>query len=198
MRLAAAFLGVLLLAAFSTNDPLSIGSKAPLTNVALTGTDGRTYTLDGAKGRAGLLVMFTCNTCPYVHAWENRFNGIVAEARQRGINVLLLNPNEALRGTTESMDAMRARAQEKGYTAPYVVDAGHRLADAFGATRTPEAFLFNADLELVYHGAIDDNARDADAVEQTFLVDAIRAVAAGDAPAMAETRSVGCTIKRTT
>lgn len=190
----------LLLAAFTLNtDPLEIGSTLPMGDIEVATTDGETLTLAGSAGENGLLVMFTCNTCPYVHAWEDRFNGIAAQAEELGIGFVALNPNAALRGTTESMAAMAARAEEHGYTFPYAVDAENRLADAFGATRTPEVFLFSNDedgLRLIYHGAIDDNAKDLSAVKAHYLRDAMQALANGEAVAKPTSRSVGCTIKR--
>ena len=179
-----------------TPDPLAIGAEAPLTDVELVGIDGETYTLGTHAGESGLLVMFTCNTCPYVHAWEDRYNAIAAQAEALGVGFIALNPNEKLRGDSESMAAMRARAEEMGYAFPYVVDADHRLADAFGATRTPEMFLFDDAMRLVYHGAIDDNAQDASAVQANYMMDALHALADGHTIDPAETRSVGCTIKR--
>lgn len=191
-----ALLGLVTLAFTLPVEPLPIGSTAPMTDYQMTATNGDVLTLAGTRGDNGLLVIFSCNTCPYVIAWQNRYNEIHAEAKRLGIGTVLVNPNEALRGDTESMDAMRAHAERYGYTIPYVVDTNHRLADAFGATRTPDVFLFDADLKLVYRGAIDDNARDAAAVEKSFLRDAMRTMAAGERITPDVTRSIGCTIKR--
>jgi hypothetical protein len=90
---------------------------------------------------------------------------------------------------------MQARAEEMGYSFPYVLDEGSKLAEAFGATRTPDVFLFNADMELVYRGAIDDNARDAEAVESRYLFDAMTAMVSGNEIEPKVTKSIGCTIK---
>ncbi len=178
------------------SEPLAIGSPAPLTDYAMTATTGEALTLGEVRGAGGLLVVFSCNTCPYVLAWQDRYPALAAEAAKLGIGAVLVNANEGARDGAESLDAMRAHAAQYAYTMPYVVDARHQLADAFGATRTPEAFLFDASLKLVYHGALDDNARDAAAVEKTYLLDAMRAMHAGEAPVPALTRSIGCTIKR--
>lgn len=176
--------------------PLQIGDTAPLTDVKMVATDGSEVSLADVAGEGGLLVIFSCNTCPWVHAWEDRYNPITEEAARHGIGTILLNPNEDLRATTESLETMRERAAQFNYAAPYVVDAQHRLADAFGATRTPEIFLFNRNMELVYHGAIDDNAREPQNIENHYLMDALRNLSAGEAITPQTTRSVGCTIKR--
>ncbi len=193
---------VVAVAAFTLNpaptpaNTLSIGDAAPLTDVPLVATTGESTTLAEAAGENGLLVMFSCNTCPYVLAWENRFNDIAAKAEELGIGFIALNANEAARGGVDSMEKMQAHAAGAEYTFTYAVDENHQLADAFGATRTPEMYLFNSDMALSYHGAIDDNAQNKNAVEHAYLFDAMDAVAAGETVALAETRSSGCTIKR--
>ncbi len=194
--IAVGLVGLLSLAFTSTIEPLAIGSQAPMTDYAMTSTAGEQLTLAEVAGKNGLLVVFSCNTCPYVLAWENRYNAIAAEAKKLGIGAVLVNPNEAQRSGEDSMEAMRRHAASRSYTMPYVVDQDHQLADAFGATRTPDVFLFNADLKLVYRGAIDDNAQNAEAVAHTYLMDALRATAAGEAIEKTVTRSIGCTIKR--
>ncbi len=177
--------------------PLAIGSTLPQAATKLVGTDGAEYTLGGLTGEGGLLVIFGANTCPFVLAWQDRFAPLAARAAAQGIGTIIVNSNLAFRNDDDSPAAMRAHAREHGYTVPYVQDAGTAIADAFGATRTPEVFLFDGDKKLVYRGAIDDNARDASKVKQPFLMEAMAAVAQGDAPAPQVTRSIGCTIKRT-
>lgn len=188
---------LLFTASSDLNDPLQIGDKAPLTNQRVEDTSGRTLTLAEVAGRNGLLVIFTCNTCPWVARWESRYNDISALAGSNNIGVIGLNPNERIRNRGESMADMKKRAQKQGYTFPYAIDKDHKLADAFVATRTPEIFLFDSNLRLVYHGAIDDNASDASQVEEAYVMDAIRAMVAGNEITTQETRSLGCTIKRT-
>lgn len=176
---------------------LKIGDKAPVANREVVDTSGRTLTLEEVSGDNGLLVLFTCNTCPWVTKWEDRYNSLAMLAQSNGIGVIGLNPNERIRNRGESMADMRKRAQKQGYNFPYALDKGHVIADAFGATRTPEIFLFKADMTLVYHGAIDDNADDREAVEADYAVDAINALANGQNISVKETKSLGCTIKRT-
>lgn len=187
---------VLILAGFAPVDTLRIGSKAPLADQPLLDISGKTLTLAQAKGPNGLLVMFSCNTCPWVAAWENRFNTLSARAKALGIGMIALNANEAYRGQGDSMDDMKRRAADRGYTFPYALDRDSRLADAFGATRTPEVFLFDRNLLLVYTGAIDDNARNITQVQQPYLLNAMAALAQGQAVSNPVTRSLGCEIKR--
>jgi peroxiredoxin len=188
------------LAAFSlaprAADPLAIGASAPMTDAPMTTTAGETLTLADAAGENGLLVMFTCNTCPYVKAWEDRYNAVAEAAAERGIGMVAVNPNVAYRDRGDSMADMQARAKAQGYAFPYAVDENAALADAFGATKTPELFLFDADMTLVYHGAIDDNAQDAEAVEAPYAMNAMQALAAGEEVAEPVTKSIGCSIKR--
>lgn len=190
-------LAVVLLAAFvfAPAEPLEIGAKAPLTDVEMTGVSGETYTLEGVAGENGLLVIFSCNTCPWVKAWEDRYPKVANRARELDIGMIVPNPNTAIRDNGESMADMRQRAEEKGYNFPYVLDKNARLAEAFGASRTPDVFLFNADMELVYRGAIDDNARDASAVENRYLMDAMTTMTSGNEIENEVTKSIGCTIK---
>lgn len=178
------------------NAVLKIGDAAPMTDHAVTDVSGKSMTLAEAAGPNGLIVMFSCNTCPWVAKWEDRYNSLAAHAGDNGIGLIALNPNERIRDRGESMDDMKKRAQKSGYTFPYALDKDHMLADAFGATRTPEIFLFDSNMNLVYHGAIDDNANDANAVEEDYTVVAIDELISGSGIKTSETRSLGCTIKR--
>jgi DNA-binding ferritin-like protein (Dps family) len=176
-------------------DRLEIGAKAPLADVEVTDVSGEVLTLKEVAGENGLLVNFSCNTCPWVEAWEDRYNPISKMAEENGIGVIMLNPNAAIRDNGESMQDMRARAKSSGYDFYYALDEGAKLAEAFGATRTPDIFLFNSDMELVYTGAIDDNAKSAQEVDQHYLKDAIQNLVAGKEINPKTTKALGCTIK---
>ena len=187
---------VFLFAAFTvSDDKLSIGSKAPKTGVEMTDTKGNVHTLADAAKKNGLLVMFSCNTCPWVKAWEDRYNDVAKKAAKHDIGMIVLNPNAAIRDGGESMEDMTARAEEKSYQFPYVLDENAELATAFGATKTPDLFLFNSDMTLVYRGAIDDSPRDADAVQKRYILTAMEAMATGEEIDPTVTKSIGCTIK---
>lgn len=199
LSILAIVLGVCLMAFVPTKEALleelPIGSKAPMTDVEVQDVSGEMVTLSELAGENGLLVNFSCNTCPWVSAWENRYNPVAKLAKENGIGVIALNPNAAIRDDGESMADMQQRAKEKNYQFHYALDEGAKMAEAFGATRTPHIYLFNSDMELVYRGAIDDNAKSAEDVEQPYLKNAIKDLAAGNAISPQTTKSLGCTIK---
>lgn len=176
-------------------DRLAIGAEAPLTDVEVTDVSGKVLTLAGVAKENGLLVNFSCNTCPWVEAWEDRYNPIAELARENDIGVIALNPNAAIRDGGESMQDMQDRAESSNYDFYYALDEQARLAEAFGATRTPDIFLFNSDMELVYTGAIDDDAKSAENVENPYLKKAIANMVAGKEIDPEITKALGCTIK---
>lgn len=175
---------------------LAIGAAAPLTDVKMEDVSGRMVSLNDVAGENGLLVVFTCNTCPWVMKWEDRYPMMADLARTNNVGMIALNPNEDYRDRGDGMEDMIKRSKKAGYSFPYVLDKDHKLADAFGATRTPHVYLFNGDMELVYVGAIDDNANDAAAVKEFYIRDAIEQMIAGESLSKSKTRSLGCSIKR--
>jgi thioredoxin-related protein len=179
-----------------TGDPLPLGSSLPKADVKMKDVSGKDVSLQDAKTNKGLLVMFSCNTCPYVIKNQDRTNEVCKYAQDNGIGVAILNSNEAKRSEDDSFDDMKSYAKSQGYKWYYLVDNNSMLADAFGANRTPECFLFNAEGKLVYHGAIDDNPSDASAVNRKHLIMAIDEMKAGKDISIKQSRSVGCTIKR--
>lgn len=186
------------LAAFSshTNDPLPIGSPLPKADVKLKDISGAEVSLGQALSGKGLLVMFSCNTCPYVMRNQERTLEACRHAREMGVGVVILNSNEAQRDAGDSFDDMQSYAKEQGYAWYYLLDDQSKIADAFGANRTPECFLFNGQGKLVYHGAIDDNPADPSSVTRKHLVAALDEMTAGKDITVKESRSVGCGIKR--
>lgn len=182
--------------AFTIGDPLTIGSKMPKAEVKMKDVSGKDISMKEAVKTNGVLVMFSCNTCPYVIKNQQRTNYIADFARKMDLGVIVLNSNEAQRGADDSFEAMKDYAKDQKYNFSYVVDKDHEVADAFGANRTPECFLFDKNLTLVYHGAIDDNPSDESAITRHHLKEAIKEMAAGKDISIKESRSVGCTIKR--
>ena len=176
-------------------DVLAIGDGAPMADVMMLSVDGGETSIGGVAGEHGTLVIFSCNHCPWVVAWEDRIAAIGNEYMGRGFGVIVINPNDTAEYPADGYEQMQARAEERGFRFPYVVDATSDVARAFGATRTPEVFLFDGEGLLAYHGAIDDNARQPDEVESRYLRDALEALLAGEEIAVAETRSLGCSIK---
>ena len=187
----------------TAQEELAIGDKAPLMDFKMTNIDGQSWSLMDLSGKAGTLVIFTCNTCPFVvgregksEGWENRYNDVINSARKLGVGTVLVNSNEAKRKGDDSLEEMKKRAVAAGYRAPYVVDAGHKLADGFGARTTPHVYLFDGDFRLVYRGAIDDNVNAADEVTERYLEDAMARMVTGKKAKPAVTKAVGCSIKR--
>jgi len=178
------------------SEGLPIGSEMPEGDTKMQDISGKEISLKSAKAKNGILVMFSCNTCPYVIRNQARTKAICAYALQQNIGVVLINSNEAQRSDEDSFDAMREYAKGQGYQWYYSVDKNHKIADAFGANRTPECFLFSSDLKLLYHGAIDDNPGEAGNVGRQHLKEAINEMLAGKKISVTESRSIGCAIKR--
>ena len=174
---------------------LDLGDKMPAEAVKMRSVDGRDVTLGEAKGGKGTLVIFTCNQCPWVKAWEERIVAIGNAAQKQGIGVVAVNANDPKVAAGDGYEEMQKRAKERGVQYPYVVDATSGVARAFGATRTPEAFLFDDKGVLVYHGTIDDNAEKPNDVTEYYLRDATDALVAGREIPNKETKALGCTIK---
>jgi thioredoxin-related protein len=183
--------------AFTTfSGVLPIGATIPKADLKLKDISGKEISLKDAKKKNGLLVMFSCNTCPWVVKNQSRTNEIANYALSKEIGVILLNSNEGQRDEADSFSEMKEYAANQGYKWYYAVDANNVLADEFGANRTPEVFLFNADGKHVYHGAIDDNPGDAGNVKRKHLQVAIDEVVGGKDVSTKESRSMGCQIKR--
>jgi hypothetical protein len=189
---------LLFIAAKPSNDfiELQIGQVGPMFDYEMLNIDGTMLTMNDVKGENGTLLIFSCNTCPFVHAWEDRYLEIEKLAAASGIGMIYVNPNEDIRDKGESMEDNRERAAMIGYTAPYTIDTNHQLADAYGATRTPHVYLMDASNVLVFRGAIDDNSRSAADVQNTYLADAINQLLAGETITTPTSRAIGCTIKR--
>ncbi len=181
---------------FPVNDPLPIGASLPKADQKMLNTSGEKISFVDAKKKNGLLVMFSCNTCPYVIKNQERTNEVSKYALANDIGVVILNSNEAYRGNEDSYDAMKEYATNQNYKWHYLVDKNSEMADAFGANRTPECFLFDNNDKLVYHGAIDDNPSDAGAVSRKHLTTAIDEMKSGKDVSVKESKSVGCSIKR--
>lgn len=179
---------------------VKLGDKAPLQNYEMEDVSGESLTLATAKGEKGLLVIFSCNTCPFVLAWEDQYNVLYEEGQKYGINMVLVNSNEGKRAQDDSMLAMQTHAKEEGYKMPYLLDKNHQLADAFGAATTPHVYLFDAEMNLVYKGAIDNKYERADKKADSFFakiaVYTIGVGGVGGVVEVAETQERGCTIKR--
>ena len=181
---------------FQKNDPLPIGATIPKPEVKMKDISGTDVSFKDAQKKNGLLVMFSCNTCPIVIKYQSRTLETCKYALGNEIGVVLLNSNEATRGNGDSYQDMINYANVQGYNFKYVVDENSAMADAFGANRTPECFLFDKNGKLVYHGAMDDNSEGPDQVTRKHARIAIDEMVAGKDISQKESRSVGCAIKR--
>ncbi len=174
---------------------LDLGAQMPMASHAMEDVDGRRWEPGSIAAPSGTLVIFMCVHCPWVQKWNRRIAELGELARQSGIGVIAVNANDPARMTQDGPEGMRRQIADNRITFPYVIDRGSVLARAYGAQRTPEAYLFDGTGALVYRGTIDDNANDPAAVGDHFLRDAIGSVAAGQTPDPAETKALGCTIK---
>ena len=176
-------------------DALALGAQAPMRTHRMRNVDGQQVSIQSAAGERGTLVIFTCNHCPWAQAWEARITELGNAALGRGVGVFAINPNDPAEYPSDGFEEMQRRHREAGMRFPYVVDETSNVARRFGATRTPEVFLFDRRGRLVYHGAVDDNAHQPDQVQRRHLADALDALVAGRPIANAQTRSIGCSIK---
>ena len=175
---------------------LTVGADLPMGDVKMKDISGKEVAIKDAIQKNGVLVMFSCNTCPYVIKNQQRTLDVAAYAKQNNIGIILLNSNEGSRSEADSYSAMQDYAKSQQYSFPYVVDQDSKIANAFGATRTPELFLFDANGKLQYKGAIDDNPNDAGNVKRVHAREAITELVTGKSVSIRESRSVGCSIKR--
>lgn len=175
---------------------LHIGNSAPLPDYWMEDISGMEINLNFIRKENGLLVIFSCNTCPFVIAWEDRYPLIANQCNLLQVGMLAVNSNEAKREGDDSKEEMVIHAKDKEYNFNYAVDRNSVLAKAFGATKTPQIFLFDKNLKLVYTGAIDDNLKNAEQVEKPYLKNAINNLVAGKAIDPNVTKAMGCSIKK--
>lgn len=160
----------------------------------LPGVDGRRHALADYDDAGVLILIQSCNHCPYVQAWEGRMIAVARDYAPRGVALVAISSNDAETHPEDSLEAMAERARERGFPFPYLYDDDQSVARALGSQRTPEVFVFDRERQLVYHGAIDDD-RDEENVTRHYLRDALESVLGGEAPDPAETPPVGCSVK---
>jgi peroxiredoxin len=184
-------LGIIALTTLMSEE-ISIGSKMPGSDYILKNINGKESELSTYKKENGLLVIFSCNTCPWVIRWQGRYNPISELCSKNNIGFVAVNSNASQHEGVDSFDSMKEHAKKYEYIFPYVLDSGSRLAKAFGAMVTPHVYLFDKNGDLRYRGAIDDGPK---RVKRNYLVDAINSVSKGKSVRTKTTKSLGCSIK---
>lgn len=177
------------------NAGLEIGDPIVDADVKMKSTDETLVSINDVKGEKGTLVIFTCNHCPFVIAWQERMVELGNTYGDKDVGVIFINSNDPQVQAGDGFEGMQKMAKEHDYDFPYVVDATSDVARHFGAKKTPDVFLFDADGKLIYHGAVDDNSRKPKEVQKTYLKDALDALLAGTPIVVKETKAVGCGIK---
>lgn len=178
------------------NDGYKVGDVA--TDFKLKNVDGSMVSLSDFDEAKGVLVVFTCNSCPYAVAYEDRIIALDKKYREKGVPVIAINPNNPKVQPKDSFEEMKKRAAEKGFTFPYLLDEGQEIFPQYGAKRTPHCFLLEKTDKghvVRYIGAVDDNYQDAAAVETTYVEDAIDAMLNGEEIKVENTKAIGCSIK---
>ena len=176
----------------ATNN-LKIGSPAPDFN--LPAVDGKTYSLNSFDGKQALIIIFSCNHCPYVQAYEDRIKQIQSDYASKGVAVVAINSNEDEGYPEDSFENMKKRAAEQKFNFLYLRDEDQSVARAYDATHTPEIFLFDKERKLAFQGKIDDNWQEPNRVQNSYLRNALDELLAEKEISVPETFTIGCTIK---
>jgi peroxiredoxin len=178
-------------------DGYAVGATAR--DFSLKNVDGKIISLKSFPDAKGVIVVFTCNHCPFAKAYEDRIIALHKQYAPKGFPVIAINPNDPKASPEDAYDKMVQRAKDKAFPFPYIFDETQEIAKTYGATRTPHVYLLrkkNADtFEVAYIGAIDDNSEDAKAVKEKYVETAIAALTDGKVPSVNFTKAVGCTIK---
>jgi len=162
---------------------------------SLLNVDGKQVSLADYEEANGFVIVFTCNHCPYAVMYEDRLIELHNKYAPQGYPVIAIMPNDPEVKPDDSYNNMKVRADEKGFTFPYLYDEGQKIYPIFGATKTPHVYLLDKARTVKYIGAIDDSPRDESTVEETFLADAIEALKEGKKPEPEVTKAIGCSIK---
>lgn len=176
----------------ATNN-LKIGSNAP--DFDLPAIDGKKYSLSSFEDRQALIVVFSCNHCPYVQAYEGRMKQIQEDYKSKGVAVIAINSNDDKSYPEDNFDNMKKRAGQQNFNFLYLRDNDQSVARAYDATHTPEIFLFDRERKLAFHGKIDDNWQEPEKVQNHYLRNALDELLAGKKISVPETFTIGCTIK---
>ena len=187
---------VLTTAAFTlkTENGYKVGDT--IEDFSLKNIDGKKVSLSDYTDAKGFIIIFTCNTCPYSVANEDRIIALQSKYESKGFPVIAINPNDPAAQPGDSFDKMKVRATEKGFNFPYLFDEGQKVYPKFGASKTPHVYIVSKPtMKVEYIGAIDDSSRNPDAVKVKYVETVVDELLAGKTPSMTETRAIGCSIK---
>ena len=173
--------------------PLESTEKMP--DFEATDAFEKSHTLSSCMGNKGLVIVFTCNHCPYAKAIWGRCIALYDDLKTLGISMVAINPNIHPGYPDDSVEAMQSKVLSDKIPFPYLVDKTQDIARDYQAQCTPDIYLLSADQYLFYHGRLDDNWQDASAVTKQDLLLAAQLLAAGSAPPKTQHPSLGCSIK---
>ena len=163
---------------------------------SLKNVDGKMASLASYEEAKGFIIIFTCNTCPYSVANEDRINALNMKYANKGFPVIAINPNDPNVVADDSFEKMKIRAAEKKFNFPYLLDEGQKVYPKFGATKTPHVYIVTKDdMKVQYIGAIDNSSRSPNKVTEKYVENAVDALLAGNEIIKTETRAIGCSIK---
>ena len=162
---------------------------------SLKGTDGKTYSLNSFQSSQALVIIFSCNHCPYVKAYEDRMIALENKYQKRQVSLIAINSNDFQSYPEDSFEEMQRRSQEKKFNFPYLHDFSQKVAQDYEATHTPHLFVFDQNRQLAYTGKIDDNWQDKNAVKEKYLEEALEDILSGKKVRLPQTHAIGCTIK---
>ena len=190
------FIIIPLLSLANDKNSLSIGETLPIPNYKMKSVDGSFYSLNDLKTKEGILVIFTCNTCPFVVMWEDRYKMLEEYCKKNNIGMAYINSNYKRRNSVDSYKSMIEHSKNMNYNYQYLVDNKSKLANTFNAKTTPHIFLFDETNKLIYKGSIDNNYKDKSNVTEFYLKDAMDQMLKNEKIERNTTKAVGCSIKR--
>ncbi|MEM6844471.1 MAG: thioredoxin family protein [Bacteroidota bacterium] len=180
-----------------SSDGYEVGDYA--TNFDLKNVDGNMVSLSDYEEAKGFIVVFTCNECPYAKLYQDRINELNEKYESKGFPVIAINPNDPERSPADRYENMQARAEEKDYTFPYLVDETQEITRAYGATNTPHVYILDKEekdkFRVAYIGAIDNNYKDAEKADKHYVQETVDALLNGQEVPITKTKAIGCTIK---
>jgi peroxiredoxin len=187
-----------LVAVLISGKPLKYEIGDAVADFKLKNVDGKMIALSDYTTAKGAIIIFDCNTCPYSKAYNDRIIGLNKKYSEKGFPVITINPNDPQMSPGDSYEEMVARAKQKKYDFPYLIDESQVVARSFGATNTPHVYVLQkdgSDFKVAYIGTIDNNSRDASAATKKYVEDAVDALLAGQPVPTKSTKAVGCSIK---